>query len=290
MNAEPKAQLPEVPVDAAGTAGTGRTQSLAGLLVQSERVMRVLEECADGLVLSNASSTDSLARPLPASDRHAPALSSAAVAQKLHDAYALLSAVNRGLADEVRDRQMLDHQFAAAVEQEEAARRAALHDVLTGLPNRTLFNIQLQHAIAQAKRHGWTLVVMFVDLDNFKQINDTHGHGAGDEILVAVARRLKDSTRGDDAVSRHGGDEFLYLALELGGGANIALIAEKLIKTIQAPYDLGTNRPDGPLGVTASIGIAMYPKDGTTADRLINSADKAMYRAKRNQSRYAFAE
>ncbi len=290
MNAEQKVQLPEVTVDPAGTAGTGRTQSIAGLLAQSERVLRLLEECADGLALSDASSKDSLARPVPATDRHAPLLGSAAVAQKLRDASGLVSAVNRGLVEEVRDREMLEHQFAATVEQEEAARRAALHDALTGLPNRTLFNIQLEHGIAQAKRHGWTLAVMFADLDNFKHINDTHGHDAGDEILVALARRLKDSTRGDDTVSRHGGDEFLYLALELGDAASIALIAEKLVRTIQAPYNLSSNRPDGPLGVTASIGIAIYPKDGTTADRLINSADKAMYRAKRNESRYAFAE
>src|SRR6202044_3678914 len=111
----------------------------------------------------------------------------------------------------IRDRTLVDHQLAAAVEQVEGSRNAALHDSLTGLPNRVLFRDRLEHGIAQAKRHRWILAVMFVDMDNFKSINDTYGHEAGDAVLQTVAKRLAHNARVDDTVSRYGGDEFLYL-------------------------------------------------------------------------------
>ena len=185
---------------------------------------------------------------------------------------------------------MVDHQMAAAMEQEEGARYAALHDVLTGLPNRALFNDRLEHGIAQAKRHGWTLAMMFVDLDQFKRINDTYGHDAGDVVLQTTAQRLKESTRGDDTVSRQGGDEFLYLLTEIHDEKDIAMIAEKVIQTIQVPCNVRIRGLNINPSIGASIGISMFPKNGTTADTLIRRADEAMYRAKQNKCRYLFAQ
>ena len=152
-----------------------------------------------------------------------------------------------------------------------------LHDATTGLPNRILFNDRLTHAIALAKRHTWTLAVLFLDLDHFKSINDTHGHAAGDEVLKGVAKRLIEHARGEDTVCRNGGDEFLYLMMDPRGSQNIERIAGALLKAIGQPIDIGNLQPV----VNVSIGIAVYPDDGTTEEQLIKNADAAMYRAKK---------
>jgi diguanylate cyclase (GGDEF)-like protein len=170
-----------------------------------------------------------------------------------------------------------------------ADRNAALHDVLTGLPNRALFIDRLEHGIAQAKRHGWTLAVMFVDLDDFKTINDTHGHEVGDGVLRTIATRLKDGTRSDDTVSRLGGDEFLYLLMEIRNKQDASSIAQKIIAAIHAPCEIGLHDRTVRLTVEASIGIAVFPSGGQTVEALIKSADTALYRAKRSRSGYSFA-
>jgi diguanylate cyclase (GGDEF)-like protein len=153
----------------------------------------------------------------------------------------------------------------------------ALHDSTTGLPNRDLFDDRLTHAIALAKRHAWTLAVMFLDLDRFKCINDTHGHAVGDEVLKEVAKRLLQHTREEDTVCRNGGDEFLYLLMNPQDTGNIERIARNLLKTIGQPIDMGDLQPV----IKASIGIAVYPDDGTTGEQLIRNADTAMYGAKK---------
>ena len=211
------------------------------------------------------------------------------VRRQLQQVSERLTKVNKAFADEARDRTMLDHQLAAAMEQEEGARNAALHDKLTNLPNRALFNDRLEHGIAQAKRHGWILAVMFVDLDEFKSINDTYGHQAGDAVLQAVAMRLKQNTREEDTVSRYGGDEFLYLLTHMREQKDIEMIARKILKAIQAPCNVSVRdvRVDPCVGV--SIGISIFPKDGVTAAALIKSADEAMYETKQSKSGYAFA-
>jgi len=211
------------------------------------------------------------------------------VRSKVQDASEKLTTVNQALTSEVRERNLIDHQLAAAVEQEEAARKAALHDNLTGLPNRVLFIDRLEHGIAQAKRHGRILAVMFVDLDEFKSINDTYGHQAGDTVLRTIANRLKHNTREDDTVSRYGGDEFLYLLTQIREQKDIAMIAVKILSAIQEPCNLSVRDDLVNPCVGASIGISIFPKDGTTAQALIKSADQAMYGAKENKSGYAFA-
>jgi two-component system, cell cycle response regulator len=152
-----------------------------------------------------------------------------------------------------------------------------LHDITTGLPNRNLFKDRLTHAIALAKRHSWTLAVMSLDLDRFKCINDAHGHAVGDEVLKEVAKRLLQHDRDEDTVCRNGGDEFLYLMMDPRGSENIERIAGALLKAIAQPIDLGDLQPV----VNASLGIAVYPGDGTSEEQLIRNADTAMYRAKK---------
>jgi two-component system, cell cycle response regulator len=152
-----------------------------------------------------------------------------------------------------------------------------LHDSTTALPNRDLFDDRLTHAIALAKRHTWMLAVMFLDLDRFKCINDTHGHAVGDGVLKEVAKRLLQHTRDEDTVCRNGGDEFLYLLMNPQGSENIERIAGDLLKSIGQPIEMG----DLQLVIKASIGIAVYPENGTTGEQLIRNADTAMYRAKK---------
>jgi two-component system, cell cycle response regulator len=158
----------------------------------------------------------------------------------------------------------------------------ALHDATTGLPTRELFDDRVTHAIALAKRHAWTLAVMFLDLNRFKLINDTHGHAVGDGVLKEVAKRLLRHCREEDTVCRNGGDEFLYLLINPQGTVNIERIARALWEAIGQPIDMGELQPV----VEASIGIAVYPENGTTGEQLIRNADTAMYRAKRGMVGY----
>ena len=158
----------------------------------------------------------------------------------------------------------------------EAARSAEL-DALTQLPNRVLLLDRLTLAIANAKRRDTRLALLFLDLDNFKQINDTFGHAVGDEVLQRAAHCLSASVRDADTVSRYGGDEFVILLTEVTQAADAALVADKMIAALAAPTHVGEHA----LSVTASIGISLYPDDGEDADTLIDRADAAMYRAKR---------
>jgi diguanylate cyclase (GGDEF)-like protein len=263
---------------------------LTEVIGQSEQIHELIKQSAEDLSAVNIAVRHELGNrdPLPAVrstlDIHE------AVTRKLKDASERLAAVNQALLIEFRDRTMVNHQLAAAVEQEEGSRNAALHDHLTGLPNRVLFKDRLEHGIAQATRHGWILAVMFVDLDNFKSINDTYGHQAGDAVLQSVAMRLVQNTRTEDTVSRHGGDEFLYLLTPLHEQKDIAMIAAKIFEAIQAPCDVRVGDVTVDLCLQASIGISVFPKDGASAIALIQRADDAMYAAKAHKSGVAFAQ
>jgi diguanylate cyclase (GGDEF)-like protein len=157
--------------------------------------------------------------------------------------------------------------------------RSSQRDSLTDTPNRALMLDRLENAIAMARRHVTRLAVLFLDLDQFKQINDTLGHGVGDEVLQLVARRLQSVVRGSDTVSRHGGDEFLVLVGEITKAADAAVIAAKILAVLTAPSRVG----DHMLRLSASLGIATYPEDGEDAATLISRADAAMYRSKRRR-------
>ena len=162
----------------------------------------------------------------------------------------------------------------------------ALHDSLTGLPNRELFDDRLAHAIALADRHDWTLAVMFLDLDQFKSLNDAHGHTAGDAALKTIAQRLLQYVRDEDTVCRNGGDEFLYLLMNPRGKKNIEHIANSVLRTIAQPVPIA----DRVLTTEASIGIAIYPEHGVSGEQLIAKADAAMYLAKQRSRGVAFVD
>ncbi len=152
----------------------------------------------------------------------------------------------------------------------------AQHDFLTNLPNRVLLHDRLEQAIEQAKRHGSTLAVLFLDLDKFKHINDSIGHEMGDKLLQSVAKRLSDCVRSSDTVSRLGGDEFLILVPEANSPDDVASTAEKIIAALATPHSVGKHE----LHITTSIGISIYPGDGDTPETLMQNADTAMYQAK----------
>ena len=154
----------------------------------------------------------------------------------------------------------------------------AHNDPLTGLPNRRLFFDRLQHAISNAERSGKLLGLLYVDLDHFKEINDNHGHAAGDEVLGTVAHLLGSVTRSGDTVARLGGDEFVILFDEVESRATLLGIAQKLLALLQ--NRLLINGKD--LQVRASLGISLYPQDGSDAQTLLQNADRAMYSSKRN--------
>jgi diguanylate cyclase (GGDEF)-like protein len=263
---------------------------LSQVLGQNEHIHGLIKQSAEELSSINATFRHELANSDPLPEVESALERNEAVTRKLQDASKRLIAVNQALQIEIRDRTMVDHQLAAAVEQEEGSRNAALHDNLTGLPNRVLFKDRLEHGIAQAKRHCWILAVMFVDLDNFKIINDTYGHQAGDAVLQTVAIRLAHNARNDDTVSRYGGDEFIYLLTTVHEQKDVAMIAAKILKTIQAPCEVRVRDGIASPCLEASIGISVFPKDGTSAAALIKRADEAMYGAKKNKSGFAFAQ
>lgn len=156
-------------------------------------------------------------------------------------------------------------------------RSRALLDGLTGLPNRILFHDRLESTLHDARRTGEVLAVLFVDLDRFKGINDSLGHDVGDQVLVAVAERLRGQVRASDSIARYAGDEFTLILRHVNGRSNAARVAAKLLAGMQAPLILGNGAE---LHVTASIGVSVYPDDATDPEGLLKHADMAMYSAK----------
>lgn len=263
-------------------------QKLNVVVDQSELIHGAVAECAAELSSVNSS----LEQTLTAGPAH-PALEGAleqsqAVEAKVQVCADDLTQVNQALKGEIQERHLLERELEAAHRDAAVTRQASLHDPLTGLPNRSLFNDRLEHGLAQAKRQGWTLAVMFVDLDGFKGINDSHGHGAGDQVLKTVAARLKGLAREGDTISRYGGDEFLYLLMDLREESDASGIAEKIIACVGEALELQTAAGPVSLILRCSVGIALYPRNGGTDTLLIASADKAMYQAKRAGGGYAY--
>lgn len=155
-------------------------------------------------------------------------------------------------------------------------RHQASHDALTGLPNRSLLGDRLDQAVAYARRHGVRLAVLFVDLDQFKLVNDSLGHDAGDSLLQALAERLQGACREGDTVARIGGDEFVLLASEVGEPNDVVGLANRICKQLATPVEVAGRE----LTVTSSLGIALFPADGEEGETLLRNADAAMYRAK----------
>jgi len=161
----------------------------------------------------------------------------------------------------------------------------AQHDVLTDLPNRVLFNDRLTQSISLAERQGKQLAVLFVDLDHFKKINDSLGHGVGDKLLQSIAGRLLACVRRTDTVSRLGGDEFVVLLSQVEHAEDAAFSARKILRALASPHSVDNKNLD----INVSIGISTYPGDGRDAEGLMNKADAAMYEAKqRGRNNYQF--
>ena len=185
------------------------------------------------------------------------------------------------LADMKTDLAKVRDDLSKSQTKEEETRNIYFQDALTGLPNRVLFEEHLDQGLIQAKRRGWGLAVLFIDIDKFKSINDSYGHDLGDKVLLMVANRLKALIREEDTVSRWGGDEFMCLLLEVKQEADVTRIAEKMVNRIAEACEFNGIV----LCIRASIGIAIYPADGETADILFKNADTAMFKAKGTEKR-----
>jgi diguanylate cyclase len=154
----------------------------------------------------------------------------------------------------------------------------AHHDALTGLPNRLHFEEKLRETIAAADRHGRPFAILFLDLDGFKAINDDLGHASGDAVLIEVARRVRRSLRASDTLARIHGDEFVAILPELASLHEAGGLAQGLLAIVGAPIDVDGST----VRVSASIGVGVYPFDGTSARAIVRAADIAMYRAKQS--------
>jgi diguanylate cyclase (GGDEF)-like protein len=181
------------------------------------------------------------------------------------------------LARSVADmQQQIRAQFAKLEQKQQELDRLASHDSLTGLHNRRVFLDRLDHALAHAKRNQGRLALLFIDLNNFKHINDKLGHAAGDAVLCTLAQRLRQLVREADTVARMGGDEFIILLDQIDAADAVETVAQKVREALSLPVHYGgAELPSG-----ASIGISRYPEDGEGATELIAAADQAMYLAK----------
>jgi diguanylate cyclase (GGDEF)-like protein/PAS domain S-box-containing protein len=179
-------------------------------------------------------------------------------------------------------------QFAQFIERkrsEQALRHQAMHDALTGLPNRTLFHDRVRQALEHVRRGGQPLAVLVMDLDSFKDVNDTLGHQCGDVLLQRVAGRLQEGVRASDTVARLGGDEFGFLLTDVDGPGTAALV-QRIQESLEEPFTVLDRR----LQVEASVGVALHPEHGEDVDLLIQHADVAMYAAKRTSVGWTFYE
>lgn len=260
-------------------------KKLSNVIAHSESIKDKVQVCADDLSVVNTVLKEELSIKNSQPSIKNAIKKNSAVENKVQSAVNELNVVNNALKDEVKEREIIEKELEEVIIEKDIATEASLHDLLTGLPNRVLFYDRLEHGLEQAKRHGWNLAVMFLDLDNFKQINDKYGHDVGDKVLLTVAKKLKENTRSDDSICRLGGDEFLYLLMEVKNESEVTKIIKKLIKTIELPCD----DIDLNLVVKLSIGVSLFPKNANNLEDLIKSADVAMYTAKQGKLGYAFA-
>jgi len=179
----------------------------------------------------------------------------------------------------VTERDTFQTELVAARRTNEEWRNLAYHDDLTGLPNRSLLLDRLGLAIAHSRRLASHLALVFLDLDDFKSVNDSFGHGTGDRLLVELATRVRASVRAGDTVSRFGGDELVVLLDSVTGAEDAAHVAAKVLAAVQAPFRLDGHE----ICVATSIGVSVYPGDGTSPAELVSRADAAMYRDKRRE-------
>lgn len=172
----------------------------------------------------------------------------------------------------------IEQAYKQVKENERVIQHQAYHDALTNLPNRTLLLDRITHAIARCARTGDFIAVLFIDLDDFKKVNDTAGHQCGDELLVEASQRIKHCLREHDTLSRFGGDEFVILLENLNSQDVISPICQRIISSLKKPIEISGKN----FRISSSIGITVYPQDGKGSEELIRKADLAMYQAKEN--------
>lgn len=278
-----------------------KTIPLENVRDQSEEIKENVEEAADQLSSVNAVLTndDKVIPPFPTIEEVIAQNEEAE--KKVTKAAEDLHQVNADLTEQVIDRINIESELkqtkkdllevrtdlSKSQAKEKDALHIALHDSLTGLPNRLLLEQRLDHGLTQSRRHGWKLALLFIDLDKFKNINDSYGHDIGDKVLITVAQRLQDFVRGEDMVSRWGGDEFICVLLDIKLEDEVINLAKKMSARIAEDCDF-----DGTIvSISATIGIAICPRDGETADILFKQVDRAMYRSKEiNKSIMLFSE
>ena len=181
-----------------------------------------------------------------------------------------------------RQRRLLFAQTCFMEEERELHEKLALHDPLTELPNRHLLNERMAQLIARARRQGEQFAVMFIDIDNFKTVNDNYGHVIGDQVLIAIAKRLVEHVRTEDTVARLGGDEFVVLSEHTADESAVRMAAARILAEIAEPIILNLRQSDTvTINLTGSLGISVCPRDGTTLQQLVERADNAMYEAKK---------
>ncbi|MFT4240650.1 MAG: EAL domain-containing protein [Acidovorax sp.] len=244
---------------------------------QSEDIVEALKRGANDYITKPVDFSIALARVVTQIERRRAEV-------KIHQMNEELARTNEALerrvADRTKDLVQVNQQLRNEIEQRERTQATithlAHHDALTGLGNRLLFHKELGDALSLRQRHGGDLAVLFIDLDGFKAINDTLGHATGDMLLKHLAARLRNTLRESDKIGRLGGDEFAIIQFRVGQPTEAVALAERLIQTVQAPFDIDGQR----LVVGASIGIALAGGDYQDSAQLLRAADLAMYRAK----------
>jgi diguanylate cyclase (GGDEF)-like protein len=269
--------------------------SLRRVLNKNKKIKKTVKKAANELTSINEVLKQGMKVNIPVQTIKGAITQNEDVEYKVAGAADDLHQVNIELAKEVTERVVIESELADAKTdlaevrddlsksqaKEEETRKFTLKDALTGLPNRVLFEQALGQGLSQAKRHDWGLAVLFIDIDKFKSINDSYGHDLGDKVLLMIANRLQTFIRGEDTVSRWGGDEFVCLLLEVKQEADVSRLAEKMVNRIAEACEFNGIV----LSIRASIGIAIYPADGETADTLFKNADAAMFKAKGTEKR-----
>jgi diguanylate cyclase len=275
--------------------GPASNASLERVLKKNEKIKETVKQAASELTSVNEVLKQEKGVEIPVDIIKEVITQNKEVEYKVAKAATDLHEVNAELAKEMAERVALESELADAKTdladvrddlsksqaQEETTRKSALQDSLTGLPNRVSFEQSLDNGLTQAKRHGWGLAVLFIDIDKFKSINDTYGHDMGDKVLIMLADRLKSTVREEDLISRWAGDEFVCLLLEVKQDVDVTCLAEKMVSRISETFEFNGTV----LSISISIGIAIYPADGETADMLFKNADTAMYKAKGSKKR-----
>ncbi|GBO51515.1 diguanylate cyclase/phosphodiesterasewith PAS/PAC sensor [Pseudanabaena sp. lw0831] len=281
--------------DALDNSISAKAVPLKNVLDQSEEIKANVEEAAGQIGSVNAVLTNDakVMPPFPTIDEVIAQNEEAE--KKVVKAAEDLQQVNAELTKQVAERINIESELretkndllevradlSKSQEKEKGAIHIALHDPLTGLPNRLLLEQRLEHGLTQSRRYDRKLALMFIDLDKFKNINDSYGHAIGDRVLITVAKRLQAFIRGEDIVSRWGGDEFVCVLLNINLESDVISLAEKMVNRISETCEF-----DGiVLSISATIGIAICPRDGETAEILFKQVDRAMYKSKGTDQR-----